>query len=121
MWNSSLFTDRAPEGHVLVTSFVGGATDPLAISLSEMDIIDTVHRELAPILGISQRPVFSNVWTYQRAIPQLNIGHRERVSNLIQLLTKYPNLWLTGNYLRGPSLGVCVEQALSVAQEAGKK
>lgn len=121
VWNSSLFTDRAPEGHVLVTSFVGGATDPLAISLPEMDIIGTVHRELAPILGISQRPVFSNVWTYQRAIPQLNIGHRERVSNLIQLLTKYPNLWLTGNYLRGPSLGVCVEQALRVAQEAGKK
>ena len=28
VWNSSLFSNRAPEGHVLVTSFVGGALDP---------------------------------------------------------------------------------------------
>jgi len=34
VWNSSLFPGRAPAGEVLLTSFVGGATNPGAISKS---------------------------------------------------------------------------------------
>jgi len=33
VWNSSLFPERAPVGHVLLTSFVGGARDPGAVKL----------------------------------------------------------------------------------------
>jgi oxygen-dependent protoporphyrinogen oxidase len=58
VWNSSLFPNRAPGGHVLLTSFVGGATDPGAVSLLESEIVSTVHRELTSILGISQPPSF---------------------------------------------------------------
>ena len=31
VWNTSLFPNRAPEGHALLTSFIGGATDPPAV------------------------------------------------------------------------------------------
>jgi protoporphyrinogen/coproporphyrinogen III oxidase len=121
VWNSSLFPGRAPEGHLLLTSFVGGATNPKAIALSTEELVRAVHLELAPLLGISQEPSFSSVWTYDRAIPQFNIGHAEKIRQLGDLQTKHPNLWLTGNYLRGPSLGACIEQALTVAQQADKK
>ena len=121
VWNSSLFPDRAPEGHILVTSFVGGATDPHAMALSQHDIVATVHRELSPILGISGQLSFSSVCTCERAIPQFHIGHAEKINRLNQLRTKYPNLQFVGNYLRGPALGTCIEQALTVAQDAGKK
>lgn len=120
VWNSSLFPGRAPDGHVLLTSFLGGVTDPNAISMSKTDLIATVHRELAPILGISNQPGFSHVEKYPLAIPQLNIGHAARVSELRQLTANYPNLHLAGNYLRGPALGLCVEQALTIAAETVK-
>jgi oxygen-dependent protoporphyrinogen oxidase len=121
VWNSSLFPNRAPEGHVLLTSFVGGATDPSAVSLPESEIVSTVHRELASVLGISQPPSFSHVHAWQRAIPQYNLGHLQHMNQLTQLQSKHQSIRLIGNYLRGPALGACVEQALTIAQETIKK
>jgi oxygen-dependent protoporphyrinogen oxidase len=121
VWNSSLFSNRAPDGHALLTSFVGGATDPSAVSLPESEIVCTVHRELAFVLGISQPPSFSHVQAWQRAIPQYNLGHMQHMNQLAQMQSKYQSIHLIGNYLRGPALGACVEQALTVALEAIKK
>ncbi len=59
VWNSSLFPGRAPEGHVLLTSFVGGATDLEAATLSPEKLVALVHGEIAPILAISAAPLFS--------------------------------------------------------------
>ncbi len=120
VWNSSLFPGRAPGGHVLLANFVGGITDPQAISLAPTDLVAVVHRELSQILGIRQPPVFSHVEKYSQAIPQLNIGHGARLSELENLRTKYPNLRLCGNYMRGPAIGACVEQALTRAAEIAK-
>ena len=117
VWNSSLFPRRAPEGHALLTSFLGGATDPGVVDLPTEDILSIVHRDLTPILSISQAPVFSNVQLYERALPQYNLGHVERISNLERQCSYLVNVWLVGNYLHGPSIGTCVEQALNVANE----
>jgi len=121
VWNSSLFSNRAPDGYVLLTNFVGGATDPSAVSLPESEIVSTVHRELASILGFSQPPSFSHVQAWQRAIPQYNLGHVQHINQLAQLQSKHQSIRLIGNYLHGPALGACVEQALNVAEETIKK
>jgi len=120
VWNSSLFPDRVPDGKVLLTSFVGGVTNPEAVTRSSQALISLVHREIATVLKLGQEPVFSNVEIYQRAIPQYNLGHGERLAALEAFRAKYPGLWLAGNYLRGPAIGACVEQALAVAGEIAK-
>ena len=121
VWISSLFANRAPEGHVLLTSFVGGALDPQITGVPEAQLADIVHSELAPILGISQAPTFSNVRVWPRAIPQYNVGHAERILRLAELRAKYPGLHLAGNYLHGPAWGACIEEALTVVGQAGIK
>jgi oxygen-dependent protoporphyrinogen oxidase len=120
VWNSSLFPDRAPDGQVLLTSFVGGATNPQAAARPAEELVALVHREITPLLAIRQPPVFSNVEFYERAIPQYNLGHMERIEKLLTLRQRYSNLWLAGNYLRGPAIGACVDQALQVAEEVEK-
>jgi protoporphyrinogen/coproporphyrinogen III oxidase len=121
VWNSSLFPGRAPEGHVLLTSFVGGTTDPRVVQLPREELVNAVHREITPLLLLHQPPAFSSVEIYQRAIPQYHLGHAKRLATLNGLLPKFPNLWLTGNYLRGPAIGACVDQALAVAKQVGEK
>ena len=121
VWNSSLFPNRAPKGQVLLSSFVGGASNPKAAAVAPEELVAIVHREISPLLAIHQPPIFSNVEFYERAIPQYNLGHAERIASLSSLQQKYSNLWLAGNYLRGPAVGACVDHALQVAEEVGKR
>ena len=117
VWNSSLFPGRAPDGHVLLTTFVGGATDPAATNLSPEELSTLVHREIAPVLSIRNVPKFCNCTTWPRALPQYNLGHGDRLASITRKLTSFAGLFLTGNYLRGPAIGSCVEQALAVAEK----
>jgi len=117
VWNSSLFPGRVPDGQVLLTSFAGGATDPQATTMQPDELTALVHREIAPLLAIREAPSFSNVTIYPRALPQYNLGHADRLAAIEDQRTKCPNLWLAGNYLRGPSIGACVEQSLNVADQ----
>ena len=50
--NSSLFPRRAPEGHALLTSFVGGTTDPAAAKLKSEELASLAHREISTILSV---------------------------------------------------------------------
>ncbi len=75
VWNSSLFPGRAPEGHALLTSFVGGTTDPAAATLKPEELASLVHREIAPLLSIRSTisvtatawPRSQNFWPASRA------------------------------------------------------
>lgn len=117
VWNSSLFPGRAPKGYALLTSFVGGATNPAALRKSAEDLASQVHREITPLLGIRKEPAFSNVTIWARALPQYNLGHTARLAALERLRENFAGLHFAGNYLNGPSIGTCVEQALQVADE----
>lgn len=117
VWNSSLFPGRAPEGHALLTTFVGGATDPCAAKLSSEELTNLVHQEVALLLTIRGEPTFCNVTVWPRALPQYNLGHSELLDSIQKSLASFPGIFLTGNYLRGPAIGACVEQALTVAKE----
>jgi oxygen-dependent protoporphyrinogen oxidase len=117
VWNSSLFPGRAPENHALLTSFVGGATDPAAIQRSAAQLVEMVHKELTPILAIRKEPVFSNVKVWSQAIPQYNLGHLARLAVIEKIRARFPGLHLAGNYLTGPALGTCIEQAFKIADE----
>jgi oxygen-dependent protoporphyrinogen oxidase len=117
VWNSSLFPGRAPEGHALLTSFVGGATNPAAIGKSPEQLASQVQREMSSLLTLRKDPVFTNVTIWQRAIPQYNLGHTTRIAAIESLRARFPGLYFSGNYLNGPAIGTCVEQALKVADE----
>ncbi|HEX4642501.1 MAG TPA: protoporphyrinogen oxidase [Candidatus Acidoferrales bacterium] len=118
VFNYSLFAGRAPEGMVCLTSFAGGATDPKFCEWSDDAISETIASEVARVLGITGRPVATNLQRYARALPQYNLGHTQTIESLKRLATTMPELFLAGNYLSGPSIGACVEQATRTAQEA---
>jgi oxygen-dependent protoporphyrinogen oxidase len=117
VWNSSLFPGRATEGHVLLTSFVGGATDPQTVELPSDRLAGLVHSELSSLLSLRRPPVFSNVTVYPRAIPQYNLGHSQRVAAIDSARSSCPGLWIAGNFFRGPAVGACIDRAFAVADE----
>ena len=118
VWTSSLFPGRAPEGMASFTSFLGGMTDPEIFSRSPDEIAAIAHSELSSVLGITGAPLVQRVFSWQRALPQYNIGHRELTAALQELCAATPGIFLAGNYFAGPSIGACVENANKVADQA---
>ncbi len=116
VWNSSLFPGRAGDGRVALTSFIGGATDPEAVNEPADVIAAIVERENAKILEISGPPITTSVWKHPKALPQYNLGHGHIVEAIREAERAIPGLFFSGNYLHGPSLGKCVEQALETAE-----
>src|SRR3984893_14797224 len=80
-WNSSLFPAHAPQGTVLMTSFVRSAGGGLMSAPYDV-FAETVEAENARILGITGAPVERTLWRYPRALPQYNVGHAPRVSEI---------------------------------------
>jgi protoporphyrinogen/coproporphyrinogen III oxidase len=115
VWNSSLFPGRAPAGMACFTSFAGGATDPELCKLSDEEIVEIICGEVGRVLGITGKPETTLVHRYGRALPQYNLGHADTISTLAMLTSSIPGLFLAGNYLSGPSIGACVEQANQTA------
>ena len=118
VFNSSLFPGRAPEGMAALTSFAGGATDPELCGWTGEKITERIGGEVADVLGITGKPVATNLQRYAQAIPQYNLGHTQVVKSLEALAASVPGLFLAGNYLAGPSIGTCVEQADRTAEAA---
>ncbi|HTX13950.1 MAG TPA: protoporphyrinogen oxidase [Candidatus Baltobacteraceae bacterium] len=115
VWNSSLFGGRAPEEQMVLTSFVGGATDPEIVTKTENEIIAIVQDEHAKILGITGAPIAAAVWKHEKALPQYNLGHGHAVEAIRQAERSLPGLYFVGNYLEGPSIGKCVEDGFATA------
>ena len=118
LWDSSIFPERAPEGHVLLRSMMGGATYPEAIQLSDAEIKQRTMAELLKIMDISAEPDFVRIFRHERAIPQYVVGHGERLLAVHERLKSHPGLIVTGNAFFGVGLNDCVHAANKAAAQA---
>jgi protoporphyrinogen/coproporphyrinogen III oxidase len=114
-WNSSLFPGRAPEEHVLFTSFARNGSGAQANSSENWAA--AVEAENQRTLGISGKPLERLCWEDPTALPQYNVGHARRVNEINAAVQLVPNLSLIGNFLHGRSIGDCVELAFSAAED----
>ena len=123
VFTSFLFAGRAPqqpEKMVSFTSFLGGATDPAICNRPEDTLAEIARTELSQVLGIAGPPVAEHVSRWERALPQYNLGHNRLVAGLKTLCAETPGVFLAGNYLTGPSLGGCIEQANTTANDVAE-
>lgn len=118
IWASSLFPERAPEGHVLLSNFIGGAHHPEISGWSAGRIESQVVQDLQQVFHLqgSLEAKFSEVVNYEKAIPQYNLGHLQRIANIETALQRHPNIHLAGNYLKGIALNECVKSGISAAE-----
>lgn len=104
IWSSAIFPRRCPGNEVLLTNFIGGATDPAAADLSDDELVAEVREGLKTTMGIEARPLFTFLKRWGQAIPQYTVGHRGRLETVVDGLTRLPGIFLTGSYLAGVSV-----------------
>jgi oxygen-dependent protoporphyrinogen oxidase len=121
LWDSSIFPQRAPAGHVLLRSMMGGATNPAAIKLSDDQVLAKVMADLRDIMGITDRPDFVRIFRHPQAIPQYLSGHARRLAAISDGLQAHPGLVVTGNAFFGVGLNDCVHAANRAAEQVVKQ
>lgn len=116
IWSSALFPGRAPEGHVALTSFVGGLRQPALASLGDAELVDVTVGELKSLMKITGKPVYSRIMRWQKAIPQYNLGYAEVVNGIGQFEKEHQGIYFCANYLGGISVGDCVMSGERIAR-----
>jgi oxygen-dependent protoporphyrinogen oxidase len=116
LFPSRLFDGRAPEGGDLLAGFVGGMTDPGALDLDDESIAMILFGDLERLCGLATRPAFQKVVRYRGAIPQLVLGHLDRMNLVRRRLARLPGLHLAGNYLHGVGMKDAVRSGFEAAE-----
>jgi oxygen-dependent protoporphyrinogen oxidase len=116
-FSSVKFAARAPEGHVLLRAFVGGALQPEILKLADNELLSRVLKDLHDLLGIQQAPLFTEVSRWERSMPQYHVGHLEKVERIEERRAALPGLLLAGNAYTGLGLPDCIRSGEAIADE----
>jgi oxygen-dependent protoporphyrinogen oxidase len=116
-WSSSKWPHRAPSGKVLLRAFIGEADcwrdDP---GLTELAL-----GELQRLMGPLGAPLFTRVFRYERASPQPDLGHPERMRRVHARLQRLPGLFLSAGGLDGIGIPDSIRHAQNAARRIAQQ
>ena len=113
-FSSQKFPGRAPEGSVLMRTFVGGALDPETAALDDGQLLPLVLAELRDVLGVRGTPRLVQIDRWRGAMPQYTVGHADRVATIQRLVASHRGLALAGAAYEG----VGIPQVIASGQAA---
>ena len=114
---STKFAGRAPEGHVLVRVFIGGALQKELLENDDDALIQIAREELAKLIGLQGQPVIAKVIRWNDAMPQYHVGHLDRVRQIDDAMAQVPGLSLVSNALHGVGIAPVIRAAKEAASE----
>jgi protoporphyrinogen/coproporphyrinogen III oxidase len=114
-WSSQKFRGRAPEGHVLLRAFVGGAGAEHLVNHDDVALAAMVRDELRTMMGLRAEPVLTRVYRWEKANPQYDVGHQARIAEIDARLAKMPGLHVAGGAYHGLGIPDCIENGARVA------
>ncbi|MEJ2719711.1 MAG: protoporphyrinogen oxidase [bacterium] len=116
IWNSSIFSGRAPDGGAALTTFIGGTRQPESVTLSDGRLVDSVRQDLLELMGIDEPPDVVSIKRWEKAIPQYGMEHGRIIGAIEAFERDCPGLFVTGNFRGGISVADCVIQSHATAE-----
>jgi protoporphyrinogen/coproporphyrinogen III oxidase len=110
-WVSSKWHARAPEGHVLIRAFFGGASGEGALQGDDSDLVRLARAELKALMGLTGEPVLARVFRFDRASPQMRVGHIGTMRAIRDRLGAVaPRVGIAGGGYDGIGIPDCIRQ-----------
>jgi oxygen-dependent protoporphyrinogen oxidase len=120
IFSSSLFPNRAPAGHITLSSYVGGERYPDLPTLPQYDLVKITCEDLRVLFGVKGSPTFQHCAVYPKAIPQYNVGYGRFRQLMTEIEAAAPNLFFAGHYRDGISLGDSIVSGCNMAERVEK-
>jgi oxygen-dependent protoporphyrinogen oxidase len=116
LFTSSLFKNRAPEGHHLLTVFTGGGRQPEIAEKESQNLLNLVQGDLKELVGLKGAPVFKDHVFWPNSIPQYNIGYDEVYAIFDDIESSNTGLHVAGNFRGGISVPDCIKNGLRLGK-----
>lgn len=118
VFHSVVFPERAPNGHELLVTFVGGVRSGESLDTkTDDDLEKMVRTELGEILGVSGEPDLVHIKRWRKAIPQYSLGYEKLIDACTEFEKNHRGLYFCSNFYRGISVGDCVANAFETANK----
>ncbi|MBW3562750.1 MAG: protoporphyrinogen oxidase [Actinobacteria bacterium] len=106
----------APDRRIVIRSSVGrrGAEDP--VGWDDERLTASVLDDLDDILGVDEQPTAVGVTRWDRAIPQYEPAHLDRLDRLHRALADHPRIAVAGAAYGGVGITACVQDARDAAE-----
>jgi oxygen-dependent protoporphyrinogen oxidase len=117
-WVSSKWPHRAPRHEVLIRASLGRISALSPNNPPDGELIAWADDELRECLEISAPPIAAQVYRQLQAMPQLTIGHLDRMAAIEDRLLRLPGVFVSAAGFRGVGIPDCVADARSVARRA---
>ena len=115
-FSSVKYPGRAPDGHVLLRGFLGGALGAAVLEEDDEALAARARGELRDALGITAEPVLTRVHRHPASMPQYRVGHLHRIETIEHKLRALPGLALAGGAYRGVGIADCVHSGEVAAE-----
>ncbi|MCT8139239.1 protoporphyrinogen oxidase [Anaerobacillus sp. CMMVII] len=110
-WTHKKWPDTTPNDMALLRCYVGKPNDQAIVDLSDEDIMNIALRDLNKTMNINEKPLFHVITRWKKSMPQYNVGHIERMSNVKNsLATELPGVYLAGGSYEGVGIPDCIDQ-----------
>lgn len=107
---------RVPDHLAAIRVFVGGIRQQEWLEKDPDSLAWTIHKALAPILGLRGKPSGIHLAQHPLAMPQLNVGMQARLKAMAQDLETLPGLHLAGGALGAVGLPACIQSGETAAE-----
>ena len=115
-FSSNKFSNRAPDGKVIVRCFIGGALQADLVDRSDTNLLAIAMSELRQWLGVEGEAEWSKFYRWRNCMPQYTLGHLDRVAKIEQRVQQLAGVELAGNSYRGVGVPACVESGTAAAR-----
>lgn len=116
-FSSFKYPGRAPEEHILLRAFVGGALQPELFDDPDPVMERNVRDELADLLGVRAQPLFSRLSRHPKSMPQYHVGHAARIKRIENSLNHVSTIALAGSAYHGVGIADCIRTGEQAAEK----
>lgn len=117
-WTHKKWPTTTPSKKALVRCYLGRPDDQEAVSLSDVEMVDVVLKDLNKTMKIKKKPEFYVISRWKDAMPQYTVGHLERIHQLRnEANAQLPGIFFAGSSFEGVGVPDCIEQGEKAVQD----
>lgn len=121
-WTSSEWPHTSPEDKVLLRCYVGRSGDEQNVYLPDEALEELVLKDLREIVGITVKPIFTEITRLKHSMPQYPVGHLNSLAKFHkELEAALPGVYVFGAGNEGTAMPACIKQAKATALSAAKQ